>query len=155
MRKKKRAWGMKPWMFNAWRTASDSGRKLASVKKAINELENSNFIVKFFNKKSLMVLKEQKLYIERQIKKEVDMATEIHLLKWAHGPVDNIVKENKSLTRNINRSRDVAFSSKKEEYKYKKPNEVKDSLSAIVNITKVPKHKWRPKWKPRWPRKAK
>lgn len=151
MKRKANKWGIKPWQFSCGRTASDSGRKLAIVNRTIEEIENSNFIVRFFNKKSLTVLKQQKSYIERQIEKEKNLVKEIHLLKGAHDEVDNIVKENKKLSKEIKKWKEVRYVSKKAVFK--KRNEIKDNLSAIVNIRKAPKHRGRPKWKPRWPRK--
>ena len=154
-------------------------RTLHKVEEAIEKIENSNFIKRFFNKDSLNVLKEQKVFIERSIKREREFIAFKELSKLHSSEVPNIVKENKALTRQISRGKMTWYISKREENHNKrveqkpliskpllKPTEIAnpyqskamwfDKMRSNITFTKVEKKKvGRPKGKPRKPILAK
>lgn len=138
----------KNWQVSTLGFATWSYRKLNEVNKAIESLENSNFIKRYFNKESLAMLKEYRKYIERSIKREEEAWVFKELSKMHSSEIENIVKENKSLSKEINKANEVEYISKKEQLKSKKEEK---GINAIINFMykQEKKKPWRPKGKPR------
>lgn len=160
-------------------TISWSYRNLHKVEEAIEKIENSNFIKRFFCKDSLQTLKEQKEFIERTIKREREFVAFKELSKMHSSEVPNIIKENKALTKQITRGKMTGYISKREENHNKKaeqkplitkvllkPTEIANpyqskaiwlgKMKSNITFTKVEKKKvGRPKGKPRKPVLAK
>lgn len=99
--------------YTAW-----SYRQLNKVDSLINKLEKANFVKKYFNKESVELLKEQKKFIERCIEKEKELWKFKDESKF-HKSVDNIVKVNKRLEREIAKWTNVGYTSRREENKRK------------------------------------
>lgn len=93
--------------------ATQSYVQLRKVEKLINKLENANFVKKYFNRESISLLKEQKKFIEKAIKKQEELGVLKEDSKFSK-PVENIVKENHSLTKEITKATDVNYTSKRE-----------------------------------------
>ena len=162
----------KEWKVSVKGTISWSYRNLHKVEEAINKIENSNFIKKFFCREPLKALKEQKDFIERTIKKEREFIAFKELSRMHSSEVPNIVKENKSLTKQISRGKMTGYISKREENHknrveqaplitmnlkkpevanlYLKPTEVR-WLKWNVTFTQVKRKAGWPKGKPRKP----
>lgn len=160
-------------------TISWSYRNLHNVEEAIDKIENSNFIKRYFCKDSLQTLKEQKEFIERTIKKEREFVAFKELSKLHSSEVPNIIKENKALTRQITRGKMTGYISKREENHNKnveqkplitkvllKPTEIANpyeskamwfnKMRSNITFTQVKKsNRGRPKGKPRKPVLAK
>jgi len=160
-------------------TISWSYRNLHKVEEAIEKIENSNFIKRYFCKDSLQVLKEQKEFVERTIKKEREFVAFKELSRMHSSEVPNIIKENKALTKQITRGKMTGYISKREENHNKKaeqkplitkvllkPTEIANpyqskaiwlgKMKSNITFTKVEKKKvGRPKGKPRKPVLAK
>lgn len=169
----------KNWKVSARGTIAWNYRTLHKVEEAIEKIENSNFIKRFFNRESLDILKEQKVFIERSIKRERDFIAFKELSKLHSSEVPNIIKENKALTNQITRGKMTGYISKREENHNKraeqkplitkvllKPTEVANpyqskaiwlgKMKSNITFTKVEKKKvGRPKGKPRKPVLAK
>ena len=160
-------------------TISWSYRNLHKVEEAIEKIENSNFIKRYFCKDSLQVLKEQKEFVERTIKKEREFVAFKELSRMHSSEVPNIIKENKALTKQITRGKMTGYISKREDNHNKKaeqkplitkvllkPTEIANpyqskaiwlgKMKSNITFTKVEKKKvGRPKGKPRKPVLAK
>lgn len=149
-------------------------RYLHKVENAIEKIEGYSFIRKYFYRDALQLLKEQKTFIERSIKREKELVMLKDLSRLHSSEVDNIVKKNKSLEKEINKWKTLWYISKKDELKWEKKEEIvwipfeeacsEDKPREVIqpklikpkelrgNITfiQVAKPKrGRPKWKPR------
>ena len=103
----------KPMSFYTGRAGSWSRRQLGLIDTAIEKIENSNFIVRYFNKDSLNMLKKQKQYIKTMIEKEKGFV-EYKRIQGASSPAD-IVKANKALERQLKAWEEIRYVSRKEE----------------------------------------
>lgn len=103
----------KDWGTSSKGYATWSYRQLNKVDSLIEKLEKSNFVKKFFNRECLILLKEQKKFIKRSIEKEIESWTIKEESKF-HKGVNNIVKENRRLEKEILRSGEVNYISKRE-----------------------------------------
>lgn len=103
----------KPMSYYTGRAGSWSRRQLGVIDTAIEKIENSNFIVRYFNRDSLNILKWQKQYIKTMINKEKDFV-EYKRLQGTPNQVD-IVKANKALEKQLSAWEDIKYVSRKEE----------------------------------------
>ena len=103
----------KPMSYYTGRAGSWSRRQLGVIDTAIEKIENSNFIVRYFNRNSLNVLKWQKQYIKTMINKERDFV-EYKRLQGTPNQVE-IVKANKALEKQLKAWEDIKYVSRKEE----------------------------------------
>lgn len=93
--------------------ATQSYVQLRKVERMINKLENANFVKKYFNRECISLLKEQKKFIEKAIKKQEELGILKEDSKFSK-PVENIVKENTRLSKEITKSNDITYTSKRE-----------------------------------------
>ena len=103
----------KPMSYYTGRAGSWSRRQLGVIDTAIEKIENSNFIVRYFNRNSLNVLKWQKQYIKTMINKERDFV-EYKRLQGTPNQVE-IVKANKALEKQLTAGEDIKYVSRREE----------------------------------------
>lgn len=103
----------KPMSFYTGRAGSWSRRQLGIIDTAIEKIENSNFIVRYFNKDSLDMLRKQKQYIKTMIEKE-KWFVEYKRLQGTPNKVE-IVKANKALEKQLKAWEEIKYVSKKEE----------------------------------------
>ncbi len=102
-----------PMSYYTGRAGSWSRRQLCAIDTAIERIENSNFIVRYFNRDSLNILKKQKQYIKTMINKEKDFV-EYKRLQGTPNQVE-IVKANKALEKQLTAWEDIKYVSRKEE----------------------------------------
>lgn len=88
-------------------------RQLNKVDNLITKLEKANFVKRYFNRECLNLLKEQKKYLEKSISKEIELWMLKEDSKFSK-PVDNIIKENKRLSKEIIKSSETNYLSKRE-----------------------------------------
>lgn len=103
----------KDWTTSAKGYATQSYVQLRKVEKMIDKLENANFVKKYFNRDCISLLKEQKKFIEKAIKRQEELGILKEDSKFSK-PVDNIVKENHRLTKEISKPIDVNYTSRRE-----------------------------------------
>ena len=123
-----------PMSYYTGRAGSWSRRQLAVIDTAIEKIESSNIIVRYFNRDSLNVLKKQKQYIKTMINKEKDFV-EYRRLQGAPNQVD-IVKANKALEKQLEAGESIKFVSRKEE---------NHARQRKVRADKWKSHNWKPK----------
>ena len=103
----------KPMSYYVGRAGSWSKRQLNTLEVAIDKIENSNFLVRYFNRESLDLLKKQKQYVEVMLQKERAFV-EYKKLQGTPNQVE-IVKANKALEKQLTAGEDIKYVSKREE----------------------------------------
>lgn len=114
-----------------------SRRQLAKVEQTIANIENSNFVVRYFNKGSLDMLKKQQQYIKVMIEKEKAFV-EYRRLQWTPNQAD-IVKANKALEKQLKAGEDIKYVSRKEE------NRIANKPKRRTRSDKWKSHNWAPR----------
>jgi hypothetical protein len=89
----------KPMSYYVGRAGSWSKRQLNTLEVAIDKIENSNFLVRYFNRESLDLLKKQKQYVKVMLQKERAFV-EYKKLQGTPNQVE-IVKANKALEKQL------------------------------------------------------
>ncbi len=125
----------KPMSYYTGRAGSWSRRQLAVIDTAIEKIESSNIIVRYFNRNSLNVLKKQKQYIKTMINKEKDFV-EYKRIQGASSPAD-IVKANKALEKQLKAWEEIRYVSRKEENRMTNKSKKRKTRS-----DKGGKHNW-------------
>lgn len=103
----------KPMSYYVGRAGSWSKRQLNTLEVAIDKIENSNFLVRYFNRESLDLLKKQKQYVKVMLQKERAFV-EYKKLQGTPNQVE-IVKANKALEKQLTAWEDIKYVSKREE----------------------------------------
>lgn len=95
------------------KAARGSKQQLALINKAIETIESKNFIVRWFSKDSLDILKRQRNYIKQQIKREQWFV--FYKANTWYPTSTEIVKANKALEKQLKAGEDIKYVSKREE----------------------------------------
>ena len=104
----------KNWEVSFKGVAPHSYRQLNKVNALIDKLE-SNVFRRFTNKESISMLKECWKFIERSIERDKNSLVFRELSKMHSSEVEQIVKENKSLEKEIKKGIELWYLSKREE----------------------------------------
>lgn len=103
----------KDWITSVKGYWIDWYRQLAKIDKLLDKLESSNFVKRYFNRDAINLLKEQRKYVERSIVKQKELWVMKEDSKFIK-PVENIIKENKSLSREIAKGTNTNYLSMRE-----------------------------------------
>lgn len=125
----------KPMSFYTGRAGSWSRRQLGLIDTVIEKIENSNILVRYFNRDSLNMLKKQKQYIKTMIEKEKGFV-EYKRIQGASSPAD-IVKANKALEKQLKAWEEIRYVSRKEENRMANKSKKRKTRS-----DKGGKHNW-------------
>ena len=104
----------KNWEVSTKGVAAYSYRQLNKVNALINKLEGSAFR-RFTNREAISMLKECWKFIERSIERDKNSLVFRELSRMHSSEVEQIVKENKSLEKEIKKGIELGYISKREE----------------------------------------